>query len=145
SKFEPYKIEYAGTIQSEPFDITLPQPKQDSIHCLILNDIHEDKDSHAYLFDKSKLAKKDLVFLNGDSFHYVSNQADLTEKLLKPVGNKFASTTPFLMIRGNHETRGSFARDRSEEHTSELQSRENLVCRLLLDKKIATHIVHKTQ
>src|SRR5690606_40279980 len=26
--------------------------------------------------------------------------------------------------------------DRSEEHTSELQSRENLVCRLLLEKKI---------
>src|SRR5690606_40153319 len=25
--------------------------------------------------------------------------------------------------------------DRSEEHTSELQSRENLVCRLLLEKK----------
>src|SRR5690606_40387050 len=25
---------------------------------------------------------------------------------------------------------------RSEEHTSELQSRENIVCRLLLDKKI---------
>src|SRR5690606_40256888 len=28
-------------------------------------------------------------------------------------------------------------RDRSEEHTSELQSRENLVCRLLLEKKKA--------
>src|SRR5690606_42159585 len=27
---------------------------------------------------------------------------------------------------------------RSEEHTSELQSRENLVCRLLLEKKKAT-------
>src|SRR5690606_41492064 len=27
-------------------------------------------------------------------------------------------------------------RPRSEEHTSELQSRENLVCRLLLEKKI---------
>src|SRR5690606_40365968 len=26
-------------------------------------------------------------------------------------------------------------RERSEEHTSELQSRENLVCRLLLEKK----------
>src|SRR5215475_15728814 len=32
---------------------------------------------------------------------------------------------------GVHEV----ARDRSEEHTSELQSRENLVCRLLLEKK----------
>src|SRR5690606_40575722 len=29
-------------------------------------------------------------------------------------------------------------RRRSEEHTSELQSRENLVCRLLLEKKKAT-------
>src|SRR5690606_40995465 len=31
--------------------------------------------------------------------------------------------------------RGRRARPRSEEHTSELQSRENLVCRLLLEKK----------
>src|SRR5690606_426203 len=30
---------------------------------------------------------------------------------------------------------GTRATDRSEEHTSELQSRENLVCRLLLEKK----------
>src|SRR5690606_40431351 len=28
---------------------------------------------------------------------------------------------------------------RSEEHTSELQSRENIVCRLLLEKKNRTH------
>src|SRR5690606_18338317 len=32
---------------------------------------------------------------------------------------------------------GEVARARSEEHTSELQSRENLVCRLLLEKKNA--------
>src|SRR5690606_41355092 len=31
--------------------------------------------------------------------------------------------------------RRSSRRPRSEEHTSELQSRENLVCRLLLEKK----------
>src|SRR5690606_41764852 len=30
---------------------------------------------------------------------------------------------------------GHLAEERSEEHTSELQSRENLVCRLLLEKK----------
>src|SRR5690606_41099033 len=30
---------------------------------------------------------------------------------------------------------GADEKDRSEEHTSELQSRENLVCRLLLEKK----------
>src|SRR2546427_9594263 len=34
-----------------------------------------------------------------------------------------------------HEPRASRATTRSEEHTSELQSQSNLVCRLLLEKK----------
>src|SRR2546430_13153071 len=38
---------------------------------------------------------------------------------------------PDLAIEGRH--RGRI--DRSEEHTSELQSQSNLVCRLLLEKK----------
>src|SRR3712207_6894499 len=33
-----------------------------------------------------------------------------------------------------------FSRERSEEHTSELQSRQYLVCRLLLEKKITQYI-----
>src|SRR3712207_8417202 len=35
------------------------------------------------------------------------------------------------------------ARNRSEEHTSELQSRQYLVCRLLLEKKKKNKIYHK--
>src|SRR5690606_40646423 len=38
-----------------------------------------------------------------------------------------------------HHQRPASTRLRSEEHTSELQSRENLVCRLLLEKK-KTHL-----
>src|SRR2546430_9877382 len=33
-------------------------------------------------------------------------------------------------------------RERSEEHTSELQSQSNLVCRLLLEKKTEQHETH---
>src|SRR5262249_58182350 len=36
---------------------------------------------------------------------------------------------------GSPSTRRRYARRRSEEHTSELQSLTNLVCRLLLEKK----------
>src|SRR5207244_9193621 len=36
-------------------------------------------------------------------------------------------------------------RTRSEEHTSELQSPDHLVCRLLLEKKKKTNIIHKLQ
>src|SRR5699024_11225836 len=35
----------------------------------------------------------------------------------------------------------SWAKERSEEHTSELQSRFDLVCRLLLDKTIKTNLI----
>src|SRR3712207_6920290 len=34
----------------------------------------------------------------------------------------------------------AFSSARSEEHTSELQSRQYLVCRLLLEKKIKIHV-----
>src|SRR5690349_23136738 len=34
---------------------------------------------------------------------------------------------------------------RSEEHTSELQSRRDLVCRLLLEKKKTQHVQHDPQ
>src|SRR5690606_41428313 len=44
--------------------------------------------------------------------------------------NHYSLEDPSPRIRGE----GS-SRERSEEHTSELQSRENLVCRLLLEKK----------
>src|SRR6266498_6128861 len=40
-----------------------------------------------------------------------------------------------LACDADHRGRAGFAGARSEEHTSELQSRPQLVCRLLLEKK----------
>src|SRR5690606_39517541 len=45
-----------------------------------------------------------------------------------------AGTGGYAHARG-HAAGAPAHRGRSEEHTSELQSRENLVCRLLLEKK----------
>src|SRR5690606_42024761 len=62
--------------------------------------------------------------------------------------SKYASSNHLLhrfavgigLVSGHSQQLGPLAErtdeyDRSEEHTSELQSRENLVCRLLLEKK----------
>src|SRR2546430_11967251 len=52
--------------------------------------------------------------------------------------------TPHLTLR-RRASRTSLApsNQRSEEHTSELQSQSNLVCRLLLEKKKKrTHLLH---
>src|SRR2546428_7432177 len=42
---------------------------------------------------------------------------------------------PFALVTGLERLSRRLERNRSEEHTSELQSRSDLVCRLLLEKK----------
>src|SRR2546421_9579683 len=55
-----------------------------------------------------------------------------------------------LYLRSATETKFADKRTRSEEHTSELQSRSDLVCRLLLEKKkknteYKNHVDHARQ
>src|SRR5690606_39666161 len=48
---------------------------------------------------------------------------------------RIAEGESFVLHPGEFALGSTIERVRSEEHTSELQSRENLVCRLLLEKK----------
>src|SRR3712207_7286837 len=50
-------------------------------------------------------------------------------------GILYAGAKPLYKRRGAPARRELVPRSRSEEHTSELQSRQYLVCRLLLEKK----------
>src|SRR5688572_32255628 len=52
-----------------------------------------------------------------------------------PCGLVFTHGAPAADIRSADEVLAAPIEDRSEEHTSELQSQSNLVCRLLLEKK----------
>src|SRR2546428_9275188 len=56
---------------------------------------------------------------------------------LTRAGNGLAAANPNI-DRTGHDAANSVFIDRSEEHTSELQSRSDLVCRLLLEKKKTT-------
>src|SRR6267378_3144263 len=61
---------------------------------------------------------------------------------LFPYTTLFRSPPDGAGAPGGCRCRASGARWRSEEHTSELQSRRDLVCRLLLEKKkTATHVI----
>src|SRR3712207_7031831 len=64
----------------------------------------------------------------------------------RPVGGAGAaagagSARACVPNRTDHDGYSSSARLRSEEHTSELQSRQYLVCRLLLEKKKKKRII----
>src|SRR5690349_23919350 len=59
------------------------------------------------------------------------NRESALDRYRKIIGRDAQSRSRHA-VRSNHVSRD---RSRSEEHTSELQSRRDLVCRLLLEKK----------
>src|SRR2546430_13563149 len=55
------------------------------------------------------------------------------QQLVKDIAMQVAASNPSFVAR--EDVPGTLLEKRSEEHTSELQSQSNLVCRLLLEKK----------
>src|SRR2546430_8163928 len=78
------------------------------------------------LFPYTTLFRSD-VDVGLDSFQRLRADA-LKEPVLTQLLESFCG-------RGSHRFFQTIAATRSEEHTSELQSQSNLVCRLLLEKK----------
>src|SRR5439155_27214482 len=88
-----------------------------------------------------------LVNAEGQLLSVIAQGRDITAQLeAERMKKEFTSTlshelrTPLTSIIGslqliNAGVLGEIPKDRSEEHTSELQSRGHLVCRLLLEKK----------
>src|SRR5690625_6881446 len=61
---------------------------------------------------------------------YLFDRGDVLKFVDTPRGNRI-----YLAVAGGIEVESTNILKRSEEHTSELQSRGHLVCRLLLEKK----------
>src|SRR5260370_12057398 len=79
------------------------------------------------LFPYTTLFRSFMPYWLGGGLDDYARDADV-QNLLKQAG---ATVDPELRRKAYSEA----APDRSEEHTSELQSHLNLVCRLLLEKK----------
>src|SRR5690606_39584130 len=84
-------------------------------------------------------ATLDNGFYTSGSLNYVK-----TDQETPPIGGTGSVMGNLLFLPSSYDlTNYPFEHPitgRSEEHTSELQSRENLVCRLLLEKKKTTKI-----
>src|SRR2546427_2830242 len=61
-------------------------------------------------------------------------------KSWSPIGGGLPNTYPSRLVSDPLSPTTLYAGTRSEEHTSEIQSQSNLVCRLLLEKKKAVQL-----
>jgi len=108
--FEPYKVTYGDTVTSDTHAFTTLNVKKKAISVVVLNDIHERNEILTSLMKRANARPYDLVFLNGDILGHIENQQQIIDHVLAPCTDLFASRTPFVYVRGNHETRGRFAR-----------------------------------
>jgi len=109
--FQPYKLTYGNTVNSETESFINTDISKKEVSFLMLNDIHDRPKSIPLLLDLDKGNKNDFIFFNGDIFDYQTDEQQIIDHMLKPCVDSFAKQTPFIYVRGNHETRGKFARE----------------------------------
>lgn len=108
--FIPNKIVYGATFASPVSAFKTSVSNADKVEFVVLNDIHDRPESFEVLMKYQGDTRKDFVFLNGDMFNFQTDEDQLVNHLINPLGNIFAANTPFILSRGNHEARGKFAR-----------------------------------
>src|SRR2546422_4946292 len=86
---------------------------------------------------RSTLFPYTTLFRSGGVYGKINDATDDHKKTgdLMPIMTHMGPAAPCSVIRYESKVFGKEYQDRSEEHTSELQSRLHLVCRLLLEKK----------
>ena len=109
-QFGSYKVKYGPIVSSSVYQFKTLSRDVDEISFLVLNDLHNHVEIMKRLMGLSGSRDFDMVFLNGDILENLDHESYIVSKVLQPCTELFASKVPFVYIRGNHETRGKFAR-----------------------------------
>ncbi|MFD1140515.1 metallophosphoesterase [Larkinella insperata] len=112
--YQGSKVEFGETISSPLYGFKTPADNEAEFKMVVFNDIHDRPQiipqllyRHGYTGNKRDY---DFVVFNGDCFDWVTEEKQMVEHLIKPSVDIFATEFPFILTQGNHECRGSFAR-----------------------------------
>ena len=106
-----YNMEFDEPIRSSIKQFTTFKADSSSTRFIVLNDIHNQPPLWKALVESVADFPYEFAMLNGDIMSYITDQNHLVRDILRPAGEIFAGRTPFYYVRGNHETRGAFARE----------------------------------
>ena len=108
--FDGEDVTFGDKVSSETFTFTTLSRDKEALSFVVLNDTHEKTDILESLLTMAEDKAYDLLFLNGDILVTIEDQEQIIDRVLAPCTEHFASHTPFIYVRGNHEARGRFAR-----------------------------------
>lgn len=95
---------------TEVNSFTTPGKDAKTASFVVVNDTHEVQDILAREFDLAKELKPDYTIWNGDLVNHVEGHETIQNAIMDPGKRAFANDHPLLVGRGNHDTRGRWAR-----------------------------------
>src|SRR3712207_8022473 len=105
----------------------------------------EEDDSYLFLMiprpPRSTLLPYTTLFRSAPSMPSMSSLSSVWRAVSARSAPRSLRSVIHFLLREKNDRRAAPFRPRSEEHTSELQSRQYLVCRLLLEKKEPPHLI----
>lgn len=93
----------------KPYFVTTLDHNKPSVSFAMVNDIHGKTAELDSLFADAAKRKYDFVCFNGDMTSRNNSRSDVFKYYLSSASTLFAKETPLYFVRGNHETRGSYA------------------------------------
>ncbi len=109
--FQPYKVTFGDSIVSPWRRFSTPDPKATACSFIALSDMHQQPDKLGRLLNQAGVGSADMIFYVGDMINYYDNEETPFRSFIDKSVELFASEKPFVLVRGNHETRGNMARE----------------------------------
>lgn len=108
--FQPYKVTFGDSIVSRWYGFSTPDPRTDKCSFIALSDMHQQPEKLEHLLTLSDVESADRIFYVGDMMDYYDDGSKPFEYFIDKSVEMFATERPFVLVRGNHETRGNLAR-----------------------------------
>lgn len=109
--FQPYQVTFGDSIVSPWRRFSTPDPKATACSFIALSDMHQQPDKLGRLLNQAGVGSADMIFYVGDMMNYYDNEETPFRSFIDKSVELFASEKPFVLVRGNHETRGNMARE----------------------------------
>jgi predicted phosphodiesterase len=110
-QYDPYEVIYGDSTAEDIYEFETLSTGKAIFSFGAVADMHE----RALDFDKLLRVcppdSMDMIFFTGDMLNWIGSEEHIFNGLIDVSVGHFAKLKPFILVRGNHETRGPNARD----------------------------------
>ena len=109
-QFRLSRTVYGDTLRTDWSGFKTLNPSAQGCTFITTSDIHDDSAKYRKLLSYVPAQKTDMVFLLGDILSHFSKKDQPFSSFIDISVDVFAKNVPFVLLRGNHDTRGSLSR-----------------------------------